>query len=52
MVEHHNDPDNKLYFTEVLDNLMLFFVIKTQVKKEMQNQGININSDEEDEADG
>jgi len=27
---------------------MLFFVIKSQVKKEMLNQGINIDSDEEE----
>jgi hypothetical protein len=48
MEEHKNDPDNQLYFTEVLENLILFFVIKSQVKKEMLNQGINIDSDEEE----
>jgi hypothetical protein len=48
MEEHKNDPENHLYFTEVLENLILFFVIKSQVKKEMLNQGINVDSDEEE----
>lgn len=37
MEEHAKDEEKGWYFTEVLDNVLLYFVIKTQLKKEMEN---------------
>jgi len=47
MEEHAKDEEKGWYFTEVLDNVLLYFVIKTQVRKEMENQGIEIGSDDD-----
>jgi len=36
-----------LFFSDVLDNITLFYVIRKEVKQEMEAQGIEMNSDDE-----
>lgn len=49
MEMHHEDPERKWYFTEVLDNLMTLYIIKSQVRVEMEKQGFRVDSSDEEE---
>jgi hypothetical protein len=47
MEDHKKDEQGQYFFTEVLDNLMLFNVIKDQVKLEMSKRGIVYTSEDD-----
>lgn len=45
-MQTYND-NTLLFFSDVLDNITLFYVIRKEVKQEMESQGIEMNSDDE-----
>ena len=40
-------PKTLLFFSDVLDNITLFYVIRKEVKAEMERQGIKMDSEDE-----
>ena len=49
MILHNEDEKGNWFFTEVLDSLMLYYVISIEIKQEMSNHGVEYISDDEDD---
>ena len=46
---HNEDEAKRWYFNEVIDNLILLYVIRTELTKEMEKLGIEVHSEEDDD---